>query len=134
MAEPIGFQVRLPDSYDAAIEKVTHALKNEGFGVLTSIDVKETLKEKLDVDFRRYIILGACNPPLAYKALQSQPLIGLLLPCNVTIEEQEGGTLVSIANPDAMLTIDPLSASDAVCTVAAEARARLERVAQALQG
>jgi len=134
MAEPIGFQVRLPDSYDAAIEKVTHALKNEGFGVLTSIDVKETLKEKLDVDFRRYIILGACNPPLAYKALQSQPLIGLLLPCNVTIEEQEGGTLVSIANPDAMLTIDPLSASDAVCTVAAEARARLERVAKALQG
>jgi len=134
MAEPIGFQVRLPDSYDAAIEKVTYALKNEGFGVLTSIDVKETLKEKLDVDFRRYIILGACNPPLAYKALQSQPLIGLLLPCNVTIEEQEGGTLVSIANPDAMLTIDPLSASDAVCTVAAEARARLERVAQALQG
>jgi len=134
MAEPIGFQVRLPDSYDAAIEKVTYALKNEGFGVLTSIDVKETLKEKLDVDFRRYIILGACNPPLAYKALQSQPLIGLLLPCNVTIEEQDGGTLVSIANPDAMLTIDPLSASDAVCTVAAEARARLERVAQALQG
>jgi len=134
MAEPIGFQVRLPDSYDAAIEKVTYALKNEGFGVLTSIDVKETLKEKLDVDFRRYIILGACNPPLAYKALQSQPLIGLLLPCNVTIEEQEGGTLVSIANPDAMLTIDPLSASDAVCTVAAEARARLERVAKALQG
>lgn len=134
MAEPIGFQVKLTENYDAALEKVTNALKNEGFGVLTSIDVKETLKEKLDVDFRRYIILGACNPPLAYKALQSQPLIGLLLPCNVTIEEQEGGTLVSIANPDAMLTIDPLSASDAVCTVAAEARARLERVAQALQG
>lgn len=134
MAEPIGFQVKLTENYDAAIEKVTNALKNEGFGVLTSIDVKETLKEKLDVDFRRYIILGACNPPLAYKALQSQPLIGLLLPCNVTIEEQEGGTLVSIANPDAMLTIDPLSASDAVCAVAAEARARLERVAQALQG
>jgi uncharacterized protein (DUF302 family) len=87
-------------SYDEAIEKVTEELKKEGFGVLTEIDVKETLKKKLDVDFRKYKILGACNPPLAYKALQAEENIGVMLPCNVIVQEKSGGEVqVSAINP-----------------------------------
>ena len=133
MTQPLTFQVSLADSYDAAVEKVTVALKAEGFGVLTSIDVKDTLKKKLDTDFRRYTILGACNPSLAYQALHSEPLVGLLLPCNVTVEETDRGALVSIINPDAMLGMPPLSDNRVVCQVAAEARQRLKRVAQSLK-
>jgi uncharacterized protein (DUF302 family) len=133
MTQPLTFQISLTDPYENAVEKVTAALKAEGFGVLTSIDVKDTLKKKLDVDFHRYIILGACNPPLAYQALQSEPLVGMLLPCNVTVEETDGGSLVSIINPDAMLGMQPLADNDVVCQVAAEARQRLERVAKALK-
>jgi uncharacterized protein (DUF302 family) len=132
MTQPLTFQISLSDSYEAAVEKVTTALKTEGFGVLTSIDVKETLKQKLNVDFRRYTILGACNPPLAYQALQDEPLVGLLLPCNVTVEETETGSLVSIVNPDAMLGVPPLADNDVICEVASEARQRLERVASSL--
>jgi uncharacterized protein (DUF302 family) len=95
--------------------------------------VKATFKEKLNADFRPYIILGACNPPLAQRALQSQPQVGLLLPCNVTVEETASGSLISIVNPEAMLGIQPLAEDAVVCQVAAEARARLERVAKALQ-
>jgi uncharacterized protein (DUF302 family) len=101
--------------------------------VLTQIDVKATLKEKLDADFHPYIILGACNPPLAHQALLSDPLIGLLLPCNVTVQETEDGSQVNIINPDAMLGIPPFSTDDRICDVAAEARTRLERVAAALE-
>jgi uncharacterized protein (DUF302 family) len=87
-------------SYDEAIGKVTDELKKEGFGVLTEIDVKETLKQKLDVDFRKYKILGACNPPLAYKALQFEENIGVMLPCNVIIQERvDGKVQVSAINP-----------------------------------
>ncbi len=132
MSQPLAFQVSLSDAYEAAVEKVTAALKAEGFGVLTSIDVKETLKKKLDVDFRRYIILGACNPPLAHRALQSDPRVGLLLPCNVTVEETEGGSLVSIVNPEAMLNVEALAENEDIKAIATEARARLERVATAL--
>lgn len=85
--------------YEQAIEKVTEELKKEGFGVLTTIDVKETLKKKLDVDFRKYIILGACNPPFAYEALQAEEMVGLLMPCNVVIFEKDGKTVVSAFNP-----------------------------------
>ena len=123
----------VPDAYEVAVEKVSAALKDEGFGVLTSIDVKETLKKKLDADFRRYIILGACNPSLAYKALQSEPQVGALLPCNITVEESDNGTLVSIVNPEAMLGMQPLATNTIVTEVANEAQLRLERVAQALQ-
>jgi uncharacterized protein (DUF302 family) len=86
-------------SYEEAIEKVTEELKKEGFGILTTIDVKETLKKKLDVDFQKYIILGACNPPFAYEALKAEEQIGLLLPCNFIIYEKEGKTIVSAFNP-----------------------------------
>ncbi len=91
-------------SYDEAIALVTEELKKEGFGVLTQIDVKDTLKKKIDVDFRRYIILGACNPHFAYKALQSEPKLGAFLPCNVVVEELEDGQVeVSIVDPFAMM-------------------------------
>ena len=134
MSGPLAFRIELDDPYEAALEKVAAALKVEGFGVLTEIDVKATMKEKLDADFRPYTILGACNPPLAHRALSNEPLVGLLLPCNVTVEATEaGGSLVSIVNPEAMMSVGALADSDVVCSVAAEARTRLERVAAALR-
>jgi uncharacterized protein (DUF302 family) len=133
MSQPLCFQVQLPDPYEQAIEKVTAALKTEGFGVLTQIDVQATLKNKLNADFRPYTILGACNPPLAHRALQSNPMVGTLLPCNVTVEATEGGSLVSIINPEMMLTLEPLSSDSEIMEVASEARARLERVAASLR-
>ncbi|MDZ7692378.1 MAG: DUF302 domain-containing protein [Balneolaceae bacterium] len=91
-------------TYDQAIEKVTELLKDEGFGVLTEIDVKDTLKKKLDVDFKKYKILGACNPNFAHKALQAEDKIGVMLPCNVIVEENEDGTVeVSAVNPVASM-------------------------------
>ena len=125
----MGIKVNLDIPYDAAVEKVTAALKEEGFGVLTEIDVKATLKKKLDVDFKRYVILGACNPPLAYQALQNEPDIGLLLPCNVIVYETDNGSLVNIIDPLSMLGFVKNPALD---PVAEEARERLERVAAAL--
>lgn len=87
-------------SFEDTIAKVTEELKKEGFGILTEIDVKETLKKKIDVDFRKYRILGACNPPLAYKALSEEENIGVMLPCNVIVQEKEGGVVqVSAINP-----------------------------------
>jgi len=116
--------------YEQAVERVTAALKEEGFGVLTEIDVKATLKKKLDTEFRKYIILGACNPPLAYQALNAELEIGLLLPCNVIVYEEDGGSVVSIADPIAMLGI---VGNPALNPVAEEARARLQRVLETLQ-
>jgi uncharacterized protein (DUF302 family) len=105
-------------SMDDALEKVAEALKANGFGVLTKIDVKETLKKKIDIDFRPYVILGACNPKLAYKALQGEALIGLLLPCNVVVQESDGGTLVSFADPKAMFELVPDAPIEEVATEA----------------
>jgi uncharacterized protein (DUF302 family) len=133
MSEQFAFQVALPDSYEAAIEKVTAALKAEGFGVLTRIDVRATLREKLDKDFRPYVILGACNPSLAYRALDDEPLVGLMMPCNVTVEERADGVLVSILNPLVMLGMKPLDGSIVVCNVSNEAHDKLKRVAHSLQ-
>lgn len=131
--DKISFRVQLSDDYPQAVEKVTSALKAEGFGVLTKIDVRATLKEKLDADFRDYVILGACNPPLAHKALQSEPLIGLMLPCNVTVESTPEGALVNLINPREMLLSNPAMAGiEALVEVADDAYLRLERVAKAL--
>ena len=125
-----GMRIKLDIPYEQAVEKVTAALKEEGFGVLTEIDVKATLKQKLDADFRKYIILGACNPPLAYQALNTELEIGLLLPCNVIVYEEDGGSVVSIADPIAMLGI---VGNPGLNPVAEEARTRLQRVLEALQ-
>jgi uncharacterized protein (DUF302 family) len=98
------FSKKVNLSFDDAIEKTTAILKEEGFGVLTEIDIKETLKKKLDVDFRNYRILGACNPPNAYKALQAEGHIGLMLPCNVIVQEHENGEVeVSAVDPVASM-------------------------------
>ena len=126
----LGFQSTLNLPYEAALVKVTEALKAEGFGVLTSIDVKETMKKKLDVDFRKYTILGACNPPLAHKALTARPDVGLLLPCNVIVYEAGDATVVNIIDPMSMTNFiqDP-----ALESVAEEARQRLKRVSESIQ-
>jgi uncharacterized protein (DUF302 family) len=117
----LSIEMDLP--YEQAIERVMAALKEQGFGVLTEIDVKKTLKEKLDVDFRKYVILGACNPPLAYEAFTNQLDIGLLLPCNVIVYEKDSGSMVSMLDPLAMLGFVKNPALD---SVANEARRRLE--------
>lgn len=126
-----GMRTRVSAPYEQAVAQVTAALKAEGFGVLTTIDVQATLKQKLDVDFRRYVILGACNPPLAHRALSTELEIGLLLPCNVIVYEAEdgAGSVVSIVDPHAMLGtgINP-----SLAPVADEAAARLRRVLAAL--
>lgn len=127
-----GMRVHLAMPYEEAIEKVTAALKTEGFGVLTQIDVQATLKQKLDVDFRRYIILGACNPSLAYRAFSTELEIGLLLPCNVIVYADEGGegSLVSIIDPIIMLG---MGINPSLSAVGEEANTRLRRVLDALQ-
>jgi len=134
MSNELGFEVSLEMPYDMALEKVTAALKVEGFGVLTRIDVQTTLKEKLGADFRPYAILGACNPPLAHRALSSDSRAGLMLPCNVTVEAGDrGGTIIRIANPETMMQVGGLEGNEILRGVAAEARSRLERVAGALR-
>ena len=125
----IGFQVRLNTSFDEALSRVTAALKEEGFGVLTTIDVKETLKQKLNVDFRRYVILGACNPSLSHRALNADLDLGLLLPCNVIVYEQDGSAVVSLVDPLVMLGV---MANPAVEPIANEEREKLRRVAEKL--
>lgn len=115
---------RLP--YERAVEAVTAALKDEGFGVLTEIDMKATLKKKLDADVSRYIILGACNPPLAQKALTAEPDIGLLLPCNVVVAERaDGACEVSALRPS--LLFERLVESEDIADVAQDAEERLVR-------
>jgi uncharacterized protein (DUF302 family) len=94
-----GYSKETNLSYETSIERATELLKENGFGVLTTIDVKDTLKKKLDVDFDKYIILGACNPPFAYEALSAEDTIGLLMPCNVVVHEKNGKVKISVFNP-----------------------------------
>jgi len=129
----LAFDVRLEGPFDAALEKVGAALKEQGFGILTRIDVRSTLKEKLGVDFRDYAILGACNPKLAHRALSARPDVGLLLPCNVTVEEAEGGVVIKIADPQVMMATGGFEDDETIVAVAAEAHELLGRVAKALQ-
>ncbi len=135
MTAQIAFEVSVPAPYEQAIEKVTAALKNEGFGILTRIDVKATLKEKLNAEFRPYAILGACNPPLAHRALTHDALAGMVLPCNVTVEAKDDKTsIVRIADPNAFIMIGAFAQDAVLQGVAREARQKLERAAQALRG
>jgi uncharacterized protein (DUF302 family) len=121
-----GLKVSLPVDYEVAVERATSALREEGFGVLTTIDVRQTLKQKLDRDFRRYVILGACNPPLADRAFHAELEIGLLLPCNVIVYEAgEGQSVVAAMAPLAALGV--VGDSAILLDVAREADARLRR-------
>lgn len=124
-----GFSKTVDMSYEQAIDKVTAELKKEGFGVLTFIDVKETLKQKINVDFKKYTILGACNPPIAHKALQEEEELGLLLPCNVIVYEKDDKTKVSIFDPMVMTWI---LENDNMKPIATEVQERLQRVLAAI--
>jgi uncharacterized protein (DUF302 family) len=129
MANEYGFGIDLHMPYEQAIAAVTDALKAEGFGVLTTIDVQQTLRAKLGAEMEPYVILGACNPPLAHRALSADREIGLLLPCNVVVRATETGSRVDVADPRAMMSI---TGDDALVDVASEARQRLQRVVEAL--
>jgi len=120
-----GFSKTVDLSFEQTIEKVTEELKKEGFGVLTTIDVKDTLKKKIDVDFKKYTILGACNPPIAHKALQTEEEIGLLLPCNVIVYEKDDKTKVSMFDPMLMTNIVD---NEKMGPIAKEVKEKLQRV------
>ena len=127
-----GFSRTVEIPFDAAIEKTRAALKEEGFGVLSEIDLKEKLKEKLDVDFRRYTILGACNPSLAYKTLQEELEIGLLLPCNVIVYEADDKNRSVISAIDAKAMLSVVGNNVTLDQVASEVNERLHRVISSL--
>jgi uncharacterized protein (DUF302 family) len=125
-----GFSTVLQMPMEEAIATVTAALKEQGFGVLTTIDVQQTMKQKLDLEVEPYVILGACNPQLAHRALSAERDIGLLLPCNVIVHSAGAGTRVAIVDPQAMLAI---ASQPELCAVADEARARLQQVLHSLE-
>ena len=125
--DPVGYGVGrdLTESYDTVLPRVLEALKAEGFGVITEIDVKKTMKDKLGVDGRPYVILGACNPKLAHAALAVEADLGLLLPCNVVVYETDAGTRVAVVNAEAMLG---MVGNERLSPIAAEVQTRLDRV------
>ena len=124
-----GFSKKVALSFEQSIDKVTEELKKEGFGVLTTIDVKETLKKKIDVDIPRYIILGACNPHFANKAILNEQEIGLLLPCNVIVYEKDSSTFVSIFDP---MVMGKIIDNPAIQPIAEEVQQRLRRVIETM--
>jgi uncharacterized protein (DUF302 family) len=125
-----GFGTHLDLPFDEAMRRTRDALKEQGFGVLTEIDVQATLKQKINADFRRYVILGACNPTMAHRALQAELDLGLLLPCNVVLYEEDGGTTVRVMDPVAALS---LATNPAIAPVAAEVRVLLEQALHTLR-
>lgn len=132
--EGMAYEITLRIPFEEALQKVIKALKDEGFGVLTRIDVQDAFREKLGVEFRDYCILGACNPPLAHRALSSRPDAGLMLPCNVIVEDPEDGTtLVRIIDPATMLKAGGFDSDPVLAEVGGEAEAKLKRVAEALR-
>lgn len=136
MADAPNFDVVLPLPFADAVQETRDALKREGFGILTEIDLRAAFKEKLGREFRPYTILGACNPPLAFAAVTADPAVGRLLPCNVALESRDADhTIVRLTDPTAMLSATgaPRHLSAALRDVAADARARMERVVQTLQ-
>jgi uncharacterized protein (DUF302 family) len=135
MTEQLAFEVRLPLAFAAAVEATRAALKVEGFGILTEIDLRAAFMEKLGQEFRPYVILGACNPPLAFAAVTADPTVGMLLPCNVVVDGMgERESIVRLTDPEAMLAMAPAGMTPALAPVAADARQRMLRVAQALRG
>lgn len=124
-----GFSKITDYGFEQAIDKVTEELKKEGFGVLTTIDVKDTLKKKIDVDFKKYTILGACNPKLAHSALQVEEELGLLLPCNIIVYEKSGKTVVSVFDPIIMTVVIE---NPEMKPVAEEVKKKLQRVLEAV--
>lgn len=127
-----GIKTKVRMDFEGAVMKATEELKKEGFGVLTEINIKETLKRKIDVEFRNYIILGACNPKFAHATLQAEMDIGLLLPCNVIVyEDDDGSTVVAAMDPSAAMGV---VGNPAVMPIAAEVTAKLERVITAMAG
>ncbi len=135
MTEAISFNIHLDIPYEEAIEKLAEELKEDGFGILTRIDVKATMKEKLGADFRKYAILGVCNPPLAHRALSHHTEVGLMLPCNVIVEEdeQDGGSIIRIGDPEAFMRAGGFDTDPVLSAVGAEARESLKRVAGRLE-
>lgn len=131
MTADIGIRTALKATFDQAIQKTIEALKTEGFGVLTQIDVQTTLKEKINVEFRRFVILGACNPTLAHRALSANADVGLLLPCNVTVQENGDQMVVTAVDPLQMLA--SLQEDPAIKAIAVEAREKLTRVISSLK-
>ena len=124
------FSKTLRASFEDAVTRVTEALAKEGFGVLTEIDVRATLKKKLDIEFRNYRILGACNPPLAHRALEAEDKIGTMLPCNVIVQEQASGT-IEVAAVDPVASMAAIN-NDALLPIATEVRAKLQRIIEQL--
>jgi uncharacterized protein (DUF302 family) len=134
MPQNLGFDVELPLPFNEAVGRVKEALKQEGFGILTEIDLRAAFREKLSREFRPYVILGACNPPLAFSAISADPTVGLLLPCNVTVESVgREQTIVRLTNPQALLAAAALVPSPELAGVARDAHERMVRVRDALK-
>lgn len=134
MSSTLGFEVYVNQPFEQAIDTTIAALKTQGFGILTRIDVKNTFKEKLNADFRPYVILGACNPPLAHKSLSLDPWIGLLLPCNVTVESVPGGgSTVRLTNPEMMVELSAEKDNPELQAVVSQAAQKIQAVVEILK-
>ncbi|MCA8880118.1 MAG: DUF302 domain-containing protein [Rhodobacteraceae bacterium] len=128
----LGQTIDVAESFDAAVERVTAALAAEGFGIVSRVDLDKAFRDKLGAEFRRYAILGACNPKMAKMAVEARPEVGLLLPCNIVVEERGDAARVRIVDAAAMLSVGDLNDSDAIRALSEDARARLGRVGAAL--